>query len=332
MKSREDEFRGPLFIVGFGRSGTKMLRAILAEHPDICIGDVETNFIPSLSAIWRNFGDLHEAENFERFFDVVREFPYFIYQQERGNLIEPGTWRESIRVMDFAGIVEALIRHDCGTAMGGRRVWGDKSPTYTRHVGLLKQQFPQARFVHIVRDVRDVARSSREAWGVSPLRTAQRWVDSVLEPERQAIGFESDLLQVRYEDLIMNPWEVVRSICTHLGVAYSDELLQLRRPSENLGDAKGLTTILPNNSGKGATYFKIATLEKIERIGCEGLRAFGYPCDPFCSPLRLGRTSMGCLRLVDGLKHLLREIRGRGFREGVNFVWQFFRQNLRSGL
>ena len=75
------------------------------------------------------------------------------------------------------GVFEALIRHDSDARPDG--VWGDKSPNYRAHLPLLRQLWPEARFIHIIRDARDVCLSSHKAWKKAVLRNAQRWTDEV---------------------------------------------------------------------------------------------------------------------------------------------------------
>mgnify|MGYP000529984615 CR=1 FL=1 len=58
------KFKGPLFIVGMPRSGTKLLRDLLNQHPKIHIAEIETHFLPFWFSQWKEFGDLSEKENF----------------------------------------------------------------------------------------------------------------------------------------------------------------------------------------------------------------------------------------------------------------------------
>ena len=325
-------FSGPLFLVGFGRSGTKLLRAILAGHPRIVIGNVETNFLPSWIMNWGNYGDLSNRDNFDRFYAKVIEQPYFVYRRERSAAITADAWYATIVEFSAAGVFEALIRHDCGVLYDHEIIWGDKSPNNTRYVGLLKEAFPRAKFVHIVRDVRDVALSSVRAWGSNPIRVAQRWADSVLEPGKQATSFAGDLLEIRYEDLTNMPEMAIQNICGFLGIEYYVELINLRESPENLGDAKGRKAVMRRNSNKAMECFSTEDINRIEAVSSHALSHFRYRLTYKGPTIRVSSTMMAWYRVSDGLRHLRRETRARGLYQGFVFVWGFFLQNIRSRL
>src|SRR5262249_37135541 len=99
--------------------------------------------------------------------------------------------------------------------------------TVHRHFDRLLRVWPDARFIHLVRDGRDVARSVVEmgwagnAWaGCSPWVAAERLLDKrsgELPPDRQ--------LSVRFEALITNPVEVLTGICNFCRVAYDEAMM-----------------------------------------------------------------------------------------------------------
>ena len=84
-------FTGPIFIIGMPRSGTKLLRALLINHPNIGIPSIETEFLPYWVKNWNKFGDLSQWSIFKKFYQTVISFPYFIYMRENGKLIQGKT-------------------------------------------------------------------------------------------------------------------------------------------------------------------------------------------------------------------------------------------------
>ena len=64
----KEHFKGPLFIVGIPRSGTKLLRGLLDEHPMIGIPPIEIEFLPYWEKRWRDFGDLSDPYMFSKFY------------------------------------------------------------------------------------------------------------------------------------------------------------------------------------------------------------------------------------------------------------------------
>src|SRR3712207_7075395 len=101
-----------------------------------------------------------------------------------------------------AEVFEALVRHDVGAPRGSDLIWGDKSPMYTEHIGLLAELYPQARFIHIVRDARDCCLSAHNAWRKNMVRWAQRWAEGVTKARADGRRIPDRYLEIRYEDLL----------------------------------------------------------------------------------------------------------------------------------
>src|SRR5690606_37548970 len=121
--------------------------------------------------------------------------------------------------------------------------WGDKSPSHIGHIDGIARCFPTARFIHMVRDVRDVAASAQSAWGKHPLRTAQRWRDAVLPVHAQAVRGDRWLLEVRFEDMVADPEATLRQVMAFIGLPFLPAQLDLPEAPENLGSARGLRQI-----------------------------------------------------------------------------------------
>ena len=94
VKRHSHGFAGPLFIIGMPRSGTKLLRGLLNEHPRIGIPISETEFFPYWIAHWQEFGDLSKKEHFLRFYKQMLAAPYFISCRRDGRLIDVDRWFE----------------------------------------------------------------------------------------------------------------------------------------------------------------------------------------------------------------------------------------------
>ncbi len=104
-------FKGPLFIVGFGRSGTKLLRSILNANTQISIPDVESNVLPMWIMQENRYGDLSVKQNFKRFYaDAVNE-PFFIHMKQRNNIISLNDWYSGCREHEVEHLFEVLIKY-----------------------------------------------------------------------------------------------------------------------------------------------------------------------------------------------------------------------------
>jgi hypothetical protein len=104
----------------------------------------------------------------------------------------------------------------------------DKTPRNVLHVGRIAAALPESRFVHLVRDGRDVVPSVREhLLGPQTLPGAiDFWRDRVLAGQRagRALGPQR-YLEVRYEDLVAAPEDVLPAVCAFLDLEYTEAML-----------------------------------------------------------------------------------------------------------
>jgi hypothetical protein len=201
----------PLIILGVRRSGTTLLRVILDRSTGIAIPD-ESYFVPQLAH--RHRGKVDRV----RFLDDVRRLPTLLEWDVPPDDV-------AIRLRDRMSAGEAIgAIFEAYAAKHGKPRWGDKTPMYMQHLGLLERLFPDALYVHLVRDGRDAALSFLQMPEGVVTRTwahptdvggfACQWRIEVVAT--QSLGKRvgaSRYLEVRYEDLVADPPSVVRSIC-----------------------------------------------------------------------------------------------------------------------
>ena len=318
-------FTGPLFIIGMPRSGTKLLRGLLNQHPLIGIPPSETEFFPWLVSQRARFGDLGQRERFHRFYTEMQHIHYFQRMAELGKGITEAEWYGSCEDFTPAGLFSALLRHDTGIAPDSSGIWGDKSPSYIGHVALLKAHFPQARFIHIVRDVRDYCLSMHQAWGKNMLRAAQRWSDSVGLADSSGARLGRDFMTVRYEDLLDDPERELRRICGFLTIEFSAAMCELTGSVENLGAARDSSRIKKGNKYKYVQDMNQGTRRRIEVICAPLLQQYGYDCDYYGSVRRLGKLHMLVCQVADALNLFRFHIRERGLYRGFLLVLSLYR-------
>jgi hypothetical protein len=307
-------FTGPLFIIGMQRSGTKLLRELLNGHPQISIPSVETNCLPYWFKMWNDFGDLSNPANFAKFYRHVARHPYFIYtKNQTGPIISEQQWYQFCRGYTLAEVFEALIRHDANVEYDSNTIWGDKSPSYITQLPLLKQIFPKARFIHIIRDVRDYCLSLHKAWKKNMLRAAQRWADNVMQPPLDAQHFPENYLEVKYEQLLYEPEQELKRCCTFLGVPFDPKMTQLTRATENIGDAKGDRIIRTSNKEKYLEAMEPKLRRMIEAIAASAMTHFGYTVEYSGPSYQLSKSQMFYYQLLDGFNFLTSEAQREGF-------------------
>ena len=326
MDTMIDQYACPLFLVGVPRSGTKLLRSMLMNHPQIRFSSIETEFFPYWVAHWDQFATIDRKDEFERFYRRCMRLPFFIQNAERGLAIDCGEWFRTCDAYTPAAVFEALMR--CVLSVDPKdhsMIWGDKSPSYIVHVPLLLRHFPTAKIIHIVRDVRDCSLSIHKAWGKNMLRAAQRWQDDVAKCREDGRQVLSAYMEIRFEDLLAEPRAALERICAFVGVNLDEKMLTPGAAIENLGDAKGISTLLTSNVGKYQSRMSPGIVTKIEMIACATLRELNYPCTYTGEPVRLSKWRMRVLQIVDGLNLLRASIVERGFIGSVRFHFEYFR-------
>ena len=129
-----------------------------------------------------------------------------------------------VRRLDCADAVRALFAAYAATR--GKPRYADKTPHYVSHLSLLAARFPEARFVHVVRDGRDVALSLLDVpWGPDTIEEAAlHWRRRVLEG--RAAGLPGDRYrEVRYEALVADPERELRALAAWLELDYDASML-----------------------------------------------------------------------------------------------------------
>jgi hypothetical protein len=305
--------RSPVFIVGMPRSGTKLLRGLLNNHSEISLLSIETEFLPFWANNWSSWGGGDTAwsyDTFQKFYGIVTKLPYFLYKKKHKQCIAPDIWYQSCESFLVSGVFEALARHDANAQED--MIWGDKSPGYIRHIPLIKQLFPDAKIIHIIRDVRDYCLSINKAWGKNMLRAAQRWTDDVAKARQDGMLLSQNYMELTYEALLEDPENILKRLCAFLDVLYDDNMLILQRPTENYGDAKDKTIIVSGNTGKWKHALDAKKLKLIEMICSNQLQQTGYSVTYKGNEKRIGSAHMKYLKLVDGF-NLFKKGRGGKF-------------------
>src|SRR4051794_27483455 len=148
------------FIVGCGRSGTTLVRALLDAHPDLAFPD--ESFFPVWMGRQRARYETGGGVATEAFTAELLDHKWFRHwgldaalvraELQRG---KPATFADAVR-----------IAYACYASAKGKPRYGDKTPIFVLHIPMLAELFPEAVFVHVVRDGRDVALSRIAAsWG-----------------------------------------------------------------------------------------------------------------------------------------------------------------------
>jgi hypothetical protein len=236
-----------VFLVGCPRSGTTLLHRLVDAHPQAAIVH-ETLWI---AKFWeRRVGLTADGRVTPELAARLRDHRRFGQLGIDANALDRLV--EAYVGSAYAQLVTALFDHY--GAERGKPLVGDKSPGYVRCIPTLHGLWPQARFVHLIRDGRDVCLSAvnwkkadrvfrdHATWPQEPIATAALWWERSVRLGREAgAALPRDLyLEVRYEDVVAEPEGACRRICAFLGLEYDEAMVRFHEGRTR--EAPGLTT------------------------------------------------------------------------------------------
>ena len=300
----------PIFVIGCARSGTTMLRAMLDAHPILAVPP-ESHFIAPMWKARRRYGRNGTVDARRMTADIVRGHRFREWR------IDPDAVGRRVAALErptFTAVIDAVFM--AYAAEHGKLRWGDKTPNYALDVATLAEIFPRSRFVHLVRDGRDVALSLLQMpwWPNTLSEAAQVWSHWTRAARRdgRALG-PGRYVEVRYEDLVEEPERELRKICELAGLAYEPAMLSYPKratdgavPSYHrnaqAAPVKGLRDWSRDMRRDDVALF--------EAIAGEQMRAMGYEL-AFERPPRAARVRAGTARVVTAITREVREAKVR---------------------
>ena len=289
---------GPFFVVGSARSGTTLLRVILNAHPEVTVPP-ESRFVTEL---WRGDRDVEVGA----FLDALAEHRQF------------RSWNlpiDDIRAqLQGAGVVPYVRAIEAAYVAYAKRaskpLWGDKTPRYIEHIPFLDELFPAGRFVHLVRDGRDVALSyANVPFGPKTVaKAAALWARRVRTgvADGRPLG-GSRYMELRYEDLVSEPDARVKAMCEFLEIEFVPEMMEYTEnaPDVVLEKAKSYNPKVLQKPTKSShswrTEMPPAHVAVFEAVAGDVIDLFGYPRRwPAPGPAARISASLGRLGLPIG--------------------------------
>lgn len=212
----------PFFIVGSGRSGTTLLRMILSSHSRLSIPPETYYLAPLLDQL--PIDRSLSPDEVERAVKVMTgHYRWPDMGIDSGELARDAAALVSPKLRDIVEI--AYAKH---LAHEGKARWGDKTPPYIQIVPRLAEMFPGARFIHLLRDGRDVAKSFQSVGWYGPHlhRNMIEWTGAIeLDRRWRKLPLADRILVVRYEDLVRQTEKTTKQICEFLGEEFEPQML-----------------------------------------------------------------------------------------------------------
>ena len=212
-----------IFIVGVGRSGTSLLQSMLHSHPSI-------RFLPETQFL-RNYVLTKKKFKNTELLDSIKYDPKFNrYKLNKGKLKNT-----SNPLHLYKSIIDQYSDHSITYV-------GEKDPRMIDYLPRLKNYFPKAKVLHIIRDPRDVVLSRTKAeWSKKwPFFLHAYLYNAQLERGRNLgkICFAENYNEIYYEQLIDQPKETLIKICKFLDIPFNPEMLNFGKHAKGLVDEK----------------------------------------------------------------------------------------------
>jgi Sulfotransferase family len=222
MHVDETSAPAPFFIVGSGRSGTTLLRMMLCSHSRISIPPETWFLLPLVKRL--NIDRALNPSEIECAIALMTEH----HRWPVMNLDSEELRRRVRQITDrrLRDVVDTAYR--AHMEAHGKVRWGDKTPLYIEIVPQLARLFPGARFIHLIRDGRDVARSFQNTHWVSPWLhdNTEEWVSAMKYQRRwERSELRNFILPIRYEDLVLDTEATLRKTCEFLGERFEAQML-----------------------------------------------------------------------------------------------------------
>jgi len=234
-ENQKKEFQ-PFFIIGSGRCGSTLLRSILLQHQALHIPP-ESAALPSIVKKFYRYGasDWKDLVNI-----ILGEFGSFgAYQYWE---IDVFNLREKLYDLpknerSLAKIIMAIYNFHMNTFSPNATIWGDKTTFNTLRLNWIHRLFPNAKYINLVRDGRDVVSSYLKSGLLTEVnQIAWRWNTATKKSE--AFGKDKKtketFLTIFYEDLVSKPEETSKEIFEFLNLDFKK--VKNDRDFDKMGD------------------------------------------------------------------------------------------------
>lgn len=214
----------PIFIFGCDRSGTTLLGSLLGSHSRSVVTP-ESQFVYD---VYRSEISQHGSVDVFRAAQKIREN----FRFQLWNIDFSDDELRAAGVSTYPELIIFLVKtYAAATGKADADIWSDHTPANCASAITLKELFPEAQFVHIVRDGRAVAASLLALpWKFHDAKhVAEYWL------RRLAQGFAAEshfgpalCRRVRYEDLVLDNERYVRELCAFSGLDFEASMLSGR--------------------------------------------------------------------------------------------------------
>lgn len=294
----------PIFLLSSERSGTNLLRRILGRHPKIHAPS-PPHLIRWLLDREHCYGDLRNDNNFRR---LVKHGLFLVRNQ-----LDP--WELPVEKEEVVASVPqsdrsvlGLVRwlYDQKAEGAGKERWFCKERRLAHYVFELAIEYPDADFIYLHRDPRDVYRSflTVPAGPKHPYLSAKQWVEEQTPAVRAGDMSElgSRVHRVSYETLVTDPEPTVRSICSFLKLEFVTSMLSTPADASIRSDNPWWENIrkdiMRDNTGKFREDLSSRSIRIVEERAFRTMQRLDYDPEVATGPRRHPIWRRACYRII----------------------------------
>lgn len=286
----------PVFIIGTERSGTNLVRLILNTHSDIHVPH-PPHIMKNFKKIIKSYGSLESDKRISRLLDDILNVVS----------LHPYPWQTSINRSDISGYLKsksllssALALYDCSLEKSGKKRWANKSTFMIHHVAGILEERPNAQFIYMARDCRDVLQSAKRSIfnHFHPYFVGKLWK----EEQNKGLYWNEKLGKdrihlLKYEDLLTDPEKAVSGLCDFLKISFDPRMLDFFSTPEAKKSASiskswenTATPIMKNNFNLYKERLTKDETGLIEAIAFREMDRLGYKLENRLSALEMAEA------------------------------------------
>lgn len=317
MEAAADRSKSPVFVVGYMHSGTTLMYRLLGNHPAMFSGDGETKFFEFVPALQQRFPDLSDRATLRAVveYTVADLLAGFSLARLQGTEdATPVLAARGISTADIDAIVESCSRRRVShgevfrlafehlAARSGKSRWLEKTPTHVFHLDEIIQAVPDALFIEITRDPRDVLASKKtrraDVWrsnryseqqrafkhlekAYDPFWDALSWKSAISAGRQARTKYPARVYRVSYEQLVTDSEATIRGFCEFLALDFVPEMtdVSVATPADWNGRAQR-TGIYRQSMERWKTTLSQTEIALIQLLLGRELEELGYPVVP----------------------------------------------------
>lgn len=290
----------PVFVLAYMHSGTTLFQQIMGRHSAIFVSGGETRHFSNLNVTRQKFPNLNDDQ-------ILRDYLIYLvrvvcsgyatvnfHEAEKDKLVDLEEIGFSLHDIDqmFQNLSERrdytdlyLMVFDFLTNRAGKTQWLDKLPGYVSQFDQIRTAAPNAKFIELVRDGRDILASKKKrvvrGGGFDPLWDSLAWKSAINAGSHAGQAFPDQVLRIKYENLVSSPAQELRKICQFIGRDFEDDMLGVgwinTTTSDENKNSRGISTAAVGKYIDQLTPGEIALSQNIIK---KQLSDLGYEIKP----------------------------------------------------